>query len=295
MRFSYVFLIINVLLVFYACHFRQPHDEVDDIITTWQNKEILFPKQVTLVSEFGCYNSYFVDTARFKILTYVDSLGCTTCKLQLPKWKNFLSSLDSAQLSASVLFFFNSSSVHEICHLLKRFDFNYFVYWDVKDNLNHLNHFPADFRFQTFLLDSHNRVLVIGNPIHNPLIKELYLQVMTGDTLSLCDSTIQNPKTFVSVPVTSVDFGNCRVKEIQITEFSLKNEGMFPLLIKDVSASCGCLTVNYQKEPLKTGKTLKIHVTISPESSGFFQKTISVYGNMENSPIVFQIKGTAYK
>lgn len=51
---------------------------------------------------------------------------------------------------------------------------------DQSDRLNELNHFPADGRFQTFLLDKDNKVVVIGNPIHNPNIRELYLKEITG-------------------------------------------------------------------------------------------------------------------
>mgnify|MGYP000541419380 CR=1 FL=1 len=41
---------------------------------------------------------------------------------------------------------------------------------DQSDRLNELNHFPpADGEiFKPFLLDKDNKVVVIGNPIHNP-------------------------------------------------------------------------------------------------------------------------------
>ena len=41
-----------------------------------------------------------------------------------------------------------------------------------------LNYFPKLPNCQTFLLDSQNRVILIGNPIDNPLMWELYKNEM---------------------------------------------------------------------------------------------------------------------
>ena len=68
------------------------------------------------------------------------------------------------------LFFFQSDDKKEIRYLLKKDNFDKPICMDQSDRLNELNHFPADGRFQTFLLDKDNKVVVIGNPIHNPLV-----------------------------------------------------------------------------------------------------------------------------
>ena len=33
--------------------------------------------------------------ADYKVVTYIDSVGCTSCKLQLPRWKLFMQEVDS--------------------------------------------------------------------------------------------------------------------------------------------------------------------------------------------------------
>ena len=33
--------------------------------------------------------------ADYKVVTYIDSVGCTSCKLQLPRWKQFMQEVDS--------------------------------------------------------------------------------------------------------------------------------------------------------------------------------------------------------
>lgn len=49
--------------------------------------------------------------------------------------------------------------------------------------MNKLNHFPTDMAFHTFLLDKENKVVAIGNPIHNSKVKELYLKIIQGEKI----------------------------------------------------------------------------------------------------------------
>ena len=64
--------------------------------------------------------------------------------------------------------------------LLKRDGFDRPICIDLDDRLNKLNKFPADMTFQTFLLDKNNKVTVLGNPVHNTAVKDLYLKQITG-------------------------------------------------------------------------------------------------------------------
>lgn len=65
--------------------------------------------------------------------------------------------------------------------LLENSYFNHPVCIDEDDAFNRLNHFPSDMSFQTFLLDKDNKVVVIGNPIHNLKLGELYMQIIQGE------------------------------------------------------------------------------------------------------------------
>ena len=48
--------------------------------------------------------------------------------------------------------------------------------YDNTGELSRLNQFPPYPRMQTFLLDSLNRVILIGSPIENQKLRELYLK-----------------------------------------------------------------------------------------------------------------------
>ena len=38
-----------------------------------------------------------------------------------------------------------------------------------------VNKFPLNDKFRTFLLDNTNKVILVGNPMHHPRIKEMYM------------------------------------------------------------------------------------------------------------------------
>ena len=98
----------------------------------------------------------------YKILTYVDSVGCLSCKLQLDRWKELME--DGGFSGVDFLFFFSPEKMRDIVGTLRAEGFTHPVCIDRDKRLNRLNHFPADPTFQTFLLDENNRVRAVGNP-----------------------------------------------------------------------------------------------------------------------------------
>ncbi|MCK9413499.1 MAG: DUF1573 domain-containing protein [Prolixibacteraceae bacterium] len=74
--------------------------------------------------------------------------------------------------------------------------------------------------------------------------------------------------------------------------FNFKNNGKVPLVISTVSASCGCTTPEWSKEPILPGKTGFIKVSYNPMGRpGSFNKTITVMANIPNGAIVLKIAG----
>ena len=49
---------------------------------------------------------------------------------------------------------------------------------DETDRLNQLNKFPAGGKFHTFLLDRDNKVVLVGSPVNNENIAELYRDIL---------------------------------------------------------------------------------------------------------------------
>ena len=252
---KYLNLII-LLLFLLACQDKKK-DEIKHLVSEWQGKEIRFPKDMVFARFATDTVDFTLPKSPHKVLVFVDSIGCTSCKLQLHRWKELIQYTDSI----------TQGTVQS-------------------DRLNELNHFPADGRFQTFLLDKDNKVVVIGNPIHNPNIRELYLKEITGKQPA---SQIQ---TTVKVEEASIQLGTIQMGESKEAVFRLTNTGNNPLVILDAATTCGCARPSFDKHPAKPGEILQVRVIMTPKDKGVFDETISVKCNT-NQLIKLNIRGMA--
>lgn len=74
-------------------------------------------------------------------------------------------------------------------------------------------------------------------------------------------------------------------------EFKFVNAGKTPLIIQNVSASCGCTVPEWTKEPVQPGKSGKIKVSYNTAIISGFTKTVTVVSNARNNPVILTIKG----
>lgn len=258
------------------------------LVNEWNGKEIKFPSRSVFTIQGKDTVNFPFQEADYKVVTYIDSVGCTSCKLQLPRWKELVTEVDSlTDGRVPFLFYFYPKDMKELRYLTRRDDFKYPVCFDENDELNSLNHFPADMTFQTFLLDKANKVVAIGNPVHNPRIKDLYLEIITGK------SETKQVVTTVSVGQAEKDFGKFPYSRKQEYTFLLTNTGNSVLAVQDVTTSCGCTKAEYRKEPVRPGDTLEVKVIYEADAAGYFDKVETIYCNAENSPISLRIKGFA--
>ena len=265
-------------------------ERLGKLVNEWERKEILFPTHSTFTIQGKDTVDFEFRNADYKVVAYVDSAGCTGCKLQLPRWKELIAEVDSmTDGSVPFLFYFHPKDLKELKYLTRREGFVYPVCFDEKDDFNRLNRFPSEMMFQTFLLDKENKVVALGNPVLSPKVKELYLKLITGSQESKQSEII----TQVSVNQTEIDFGRFSKTVKQERSFVLTNTGKQLLVVHDVVTSCGCTKVEYSKQPVRPGETLELKVIYEAEDTGHFNKSIKVYCNVENSPLRLKVRGSA--
>ena len=237
--------------------------------------------------------NFFVDKSSFTILNYVDSVGCTSCQLQLIKWKDFMDNINvNCENKVQLIFIIHPKKKDEIKFFLEKDKFHYPVLIDKNNEFITANRLPRENMFQTYLLDKGDRVLAVGNPIHNPKVKELYLKIIQGEKVEK-DKGTEVINTKVTIDKTSISLGRFNWQKEQKVTFTLKNTGNKPLVVQDINTSCGCTSVSFSKEPVQPGGELKLGVTYTAEHPEHFNKTITVYCNMESSPLVLKIMGDA--
>ncbi|MEQ3234672.1 DUF1573 domain-containing protein [Bacteroides cellulosilyticus] len=286
---KYIVLLWALFLI--ACSNSRKQDVIT-LLQDWEGREVRFPNHPVFTVQ-GRDTVNFQIEDKCKIITYVDSTGCTSCKLKFSEWKELMNTIDSLRPdSVQFLFFFFPKRGTEIYQSLLADRFKYPVCIDEEDSLNKLNSFPSDMAFQTFLLDKDNKVKAIGNPVHNPKIKELYMKILMGEETTGTNEGI-NLMTEVSIDSTSLSLGDFDWEKEQKVVFTLKNTGNKPLVIDAVSTSCGCTEVEYDKEPVRPESSMTLYVAYKAEHPEHFNKTITVYCNTKASPLLLKIMGNA--
>jgi hypothetical protein len=280
---------IICIVLFTACS-ESREEAVYRLVKEWTGKEIKFPDHSVFTIQGKDTVTMDFHNTDFKVITYVDSIGCTSCKLQLHRWKELIAEMDSLTSgTVPFLFYFHPKDMKELRYLTRRDNFTYPVCFDEDDEFNSLNRFPSEMTFQTFLLDKENKVIGMGNPVHNPKVKELYLMKIMGENPSKADASV----TGMRVDRTEYNFGTFSMAEKQECTFRLTNTGNSLLVIHDVTTSCGCTKVEYRKEPVRPGESIELRVSYEAEEKGYFEKIITVFANLETSSVRLRVRGNA--
>lgn len=78
--------------------------------------------------------------------------------------------------------------------------------------------------------------------------------------------------------------------------YSFTNTGKSPLILSNVSASCGCTTPEYSKHPINPGEKGSVTVVFDSQNQvGMQQKIITILSNAEPSRTILQLKGEVKK
>lgn len=266
---------------------KKEHQTIEQEIAKWSGRQLQLPVEPVFLRYALDTVSLAMEEKEYKILVYTDSSGCTSCKLQLPKWKEMLALTDSLLPGkVTYLFFFDNPRVGEIRHLLKQADLSYPVCIDMTQELNRLNNFPHNPQFQTFLLDKQNRVMAVGNPALSPAVRELYIRRMTGKE----EKTLARRLTLAEAEPAVINFGLLEGKETRTTRVKLTNRGKEPLVLLEATADCGCTETIFSREPLPPGKSTWVEIRFTPTDRGTFSKTIRLYANV-SEPILLTLRG----
>lgn len=278
-------LLICCFLLLIACE-DSKRKQFSSLVQEWEEKEILFPEN-PIFTRFATDTTFYrIPKSEYKVVVYVDSFGCISCKLQLPKWKEFISKVDSLSGGkVPFLFFFQPRDMKSLHHLLLRDDFSLPICVDANNEFDSLNHFPREIMFQSFLLDKDNCVIVIGNPVHNLSVRDLYIRNLLGtkQTTSLL--------TILKANAMEYNLGVVREKEDKSQVVMLKNVGKEKFVMKGVTTSCDCMSVDYDWSEIGPGETATLTAIFKPETKGEFWRTITIYGNIPNESMTLGFVG----
>ena len=279
--------ILFLLFLLAACR-ENKKDQFARLVQEWQGKEIVFPQDMAFTRFVTEQVEYRIPDAEYKVLIYVDSTGCTSCKLQLPKWKELIAHVDSATNgNIPFIFVFQSKDDRELRYILKCDNFDRPVCIDRNNRFNSSNRFPQDITFQTFLLDKDNKVKVIGNPVHNLAVRDLYLKQITG--MQYQEAL---PKTTLETDKAEYDLGTVKEGTTKKQTVTVRNTGTSVFKLKGFTTSCDCTEATCDWKELQPGESGTVTVSYEAEQPGDFYRTVEIYGNIPNNSLMMSFIGT---
>ncbi|MFN4083904.1 MAG: DUF1573 domain-containing protein [Bacteroidia bacterium] len=123
------------------------------------------------------------------------------------------------------------------------------------------------------------------------IVSTLLIFAGLGTALAQTPATNDENAAEIKFEKETHDFGTIPQGTPVTYEFKFTNKGKSPLILTNASASCGCTTPDWSKEPIKPGKTGYVKATYNAASPGEFTKSVTVQSNAKNSTVILYLKG----
>ena len=263
--------------------------EQRDIVTEWIGKKLIITD--SLQFQIGDIPiDYNFNDADYKIVTYIDSAGCTGCKMRLDRWEEFFNDLKKyPDISVNYLMIINSDKKDLIYELIRENEFKLPIVIDSLGMYDKINSLPKDERYQTFLLDSNNEVCALGNPVFNPKIKDIYKKIILEGNASESYETPDAPITCEN-PVQNL--GVAYAGDSIRLNYRLVNEGTKVLSIQEIVTSCTCVTAVADSTKVKSGELINVRVLCLPDNTQEqLYRYIDVYFKEIQNPVRLYLYG----
>lgn len=116
---------------------------------------------------------------------------------------------------------------------------------------------------------------------------------LSGQTKPLSTTDANAPKIVFSK--TSHDFGELALYAPAFCEFKFYNKGRSPLILSDISATCGCTVPSWPKKPIMPGDSDIIVINYLPDETGIIHKNVTVFSNATKMPVTLELNGKVIK
>lgn len=126
MKHLYLFITLTILI----CSCKSENETNENTISEWIGKNVIFPSDIQSSNYNSLKENKINLDKEFKVLTYIDSIGCIACKLKMHLWKDLIKEFeDVTKDNISFIFIINSNNYKEINYILKESDFKYPVHF----------------------------------------------------------------------------------------------------------------------------------------------------------------------
>lgn len=272
-----------IFFLFGSCSVPSNNREQKDIVEEMIGTEIMIPADLSItVNNIPMRKSKI--PSDYKIITYIDSTECTECSMKLSEWNEVIDEFKANEESVvEFLMIVNTRNGEAVRHLIERDKFMHPISIDSNADFRKQNNLPFRHIYNTFLLDSENMVIAIGNPVENPKILDLYRLAISSDNQILKEGLCVHP----NIGVGAVNKGDTIHRR-----FSLINKTSQKYTIQAIVPSCNCIIATSESHTIPPGGQTFINIQfIDTTSSCSFNKNIDVFYKELDIPERLTING----
>ncbi len=178
MKITKYFLFQLLLILLLGCSNTEMKRDFQQL----QSKAISFPSKLN-------FTVHGKDTVipvsvkyKFKLVVYTDSIGCSSCVVsKMYLWNSFIEKSELYKDKLKIYYILSPRKQHikRVRTALSMVDFDYPILLDTLGEFEKLNpHLPKNKALHTFLLDENNNVILVGSPLHNKKIEEMFYRIV---------------------------------------------------------------------------------------------------------------------
>lgn len=172
-----------MVLLFVCMNTGACHDNVKQEISRFRSHRIIIPADSMLLLQNE--RDRVIDNVSekgMKLVVYSDSSGCSSCKTRnIYEWEPYIRKANESGGALQLLFIFSplTSEIAQLKYALASTALDCPVFIDTLGIFAQCNpHLPDNNLLHTFLLDEGHRVVLVGNPLRNKRLEEMYQKVI---------------------------------------------------------------------------------------------------------------------
>ena len=170
-------LLFSITISFCTCRKEQGNqDETTEIVNQLMGDTLILPKISKVLHKDSLYHQNTTKTKGLKITTFIQG-DCSICIDDLRNWQELFQYAKS-KTGVDILFYlYTSDLAYFRNNIYEQALEQYPLIVDQNYGYIDKNSLPPDRKqYQTFLLDSNNKIILVGNPVYNSKLKDLYME-----------------------------------------------------------------------------------------------------------------------
>lgn len=202
----------------------------------------------------------------FTILVQIDSTDCSPCEMKLKRWTTLINKCKQFDdLNLNFIMLINEDIKEEALKII-----NHDLFLHPVSFINDSAMYRFDNGYNVYLLDSENRIILIGNPLTNPKIEELYFE-----TFNEYGSSRTN---LAQIDIPFRNFGIVKPGESVSKTFLITNVSKQNLKIQAIIPSCDCINTAIDKKEIPHNKSATLSLTFTQDSTtGYKNRYVDIF------------------